>query len=89
MGFEIGKGLKSASRIGCGCTQKLGEFVRSARCKTTKRSTCEAGYLAESLFTDLIVTFLEHKRFHVAQPKLSGAGAARSDGRHGLIRIAI
>ena len=75
MGFEMGKGLKSASRIGCGCAQKLSEFVRSARRKTAERSTCEAGNLAESLFTDLIVTFLEHKRLHVAQPKLSGADA--------------
>ena len=75
MRFEIRKGLKSASRISCGCAEKLSKLVRSARCKTAERSMCEAGNLAESLFTDSIVTFLKHQRLHVPQPKLPGAGA--------------
>src|SRR5215469_3087287 len=75
MRFEIGQSLEPAGGVRCRRAQKLGEFVRGPRRKTAVRSAGEASNLAERLFANWIVTLLKHKRLHVAQTKLSGAGA--------------
>ncbi len=75
MGFEFGQGLKPAGGICRGSAQELGQFVRGARRETTECSTGEASNLAERLFANWIVTFLKHKRLHIAQAKLPSASA--------------
>ena len=50
--FEIGQSLEPAGGISCGGAQKLGKFVRGARCKTAVRTAREASDLAERLFAD-------------------------------------